>query len=146
MGFFDLDSDRIVRIFHANGIKMSLAKAFKVSNIIYEAHLNRLNEVQNNAWDQARKEGDERAEVAYNNGYADGKRHGDRLAVFQAENAHTKLVTRVTIWANAEFSHYDLQTKIRCIKHVREHFPTIDLRTAKNIVECLDGSGVGARW
>jgi hypothetical protein len=146
MGIFDLDNDRIVRIFHANGVKMSLKKAFEVASIIYEAHLNRLNEVENNIWDVARKEANERVEVAYDTGYADGKRHGERLSVYTAEHDHTKLVSRAAIWANAEFSHYDLQRKIRCIKHLRNHFPMLDLRTAKCIVETLDGSGVGARF
>ena len=146
MGIFDLDTDRLVRIFHNNGIKMSLKKAFEVASIIYEAHLNRLNEVENNIWDVARKESDKRVEAAFEDGYKQGKAHGERLHFFEADNAHTELVTRATIWANAEFSHYDLERKIRCIKHLRENFPTIDLRTAKHIVQCLDGSGVGARF
>lgn len=146
MGIFDFDTDRLVRIFHNNGIKMSLKKAFEVANIIYEAHLNRLNEVENNIWDVARKEADKRVEAAFEDGYKQGKAHENRLSVYTAEQDHTKLVSRATIWANAEFSHYDLERRIRCVNHLRHHFPMLDLRTAKYIVQTLDGSGVGARF
>ena len=146
MGIFDLDNDRIVRIFHNNGIKMSLKKAFEVASIIYEAHLNRLNEVENNIWDVARKEADKRVEAAFEDGYAQGKQHGDRLSTYTAERDHTMLVSRATIWANAEFSYYNLERRIQCIKHLRQNFPKLDLRTAKAIVESCDGLGVGARF
>ena len=101
MGIFDLDTDRLVRIFHNNGIKMSLKKAFEVASIIYEAHLNRLNEVENNIWDVARKESDKRVEAAFEDGYKPGKAHGERLHFCEADNAPTELVTRATSWANA---------------------------------------------
>jgi len=146
MSIFTLDEARIMRIFNANGVKMSLKKAFAVSSLIYNAHLDRVNEVENNVWDLARKEGDKRVESAFEDGYQQGKTHAERLAFFTAENDHTKLVARATIWANGEFSYYNLERKIQCIKHLRSHFPTLDLRTAKNIVESLDGSGVGARF
>lgn len=146
MSFFSVDSDRLIRIFHANGLKMSLKKAFELARIIEDLHSQRVIEVENNTWDVARKEADKRVEAAFEDGYKQGKAHGERLHFFEADNAHTELVTRATIWANAEFSHYDLERKIRCIKHLRQNFPTIDLRTAKHIVQCLDGSGVGARF
>lgn len=143
---FEFDEARILRIFNANGVKMSLKKAFDVARFIYEAHLNRLNEVENNIWDVARKEANQRVEAAFEDGYKQGKQHGERLSTWEAEQSLIKLASRATIWANAEFSHYDLNTKIRCIKHLRQNFPLLDLRTAKAIVECCDGSGVGARF
>lgn len=146
MSIFTLDEARIMRIFNANGVKMSLKKAFTVASIIYGAHLDRVNEVENNAWTVARKEADKRVETAYEEGYQQGKEHGENLSKFTAENDHTKLVARASIWANGEFSHYNLERKISCIKHLRAYFPSLDLRTAKSIVETCDGSGVGVRF
>ncbi|ASR77711.1 hypothetical protein SEA_TRIBUTE_250 [Streptomyces phage Tribute] len=146
MSIFTLDEARIMRIFNANGVKMSLKKAFTVANLIYGAHLERVNEVENNAWDLARKEANGRVESAFEDGYGQGKAHGERLSNFTAENDHTKLVARASIWANGEFSYYNLERKIACIKHLRAHFPSLDLRTAKCIVETCDGSGVGVRF
>jgi len=146
MSLWTLDSDRIVRMFNGNGLKMSLKKAFEVAGYIEDIHSQRVNEVENNAWDLARKEANKRVESAFDDGYQQGKTHGERLNNFTAEIEHTKLVARASIWANGEFSYYNLERKIACIKHLRAHFPTLDLRTAKSIVESLDGSGVGVRF
>ncbi|QGH76316.1 hypothetical protein SEA_DAUBENSKI_249 [Streptomyces phage Daubenski] len=146
MSLWTLDSDRLVRIFHNNGIRMSLKKAFEVARIVEDLHSQRVIEVENNAWDLARKETDTRVTHAYDEGFEAGRRSGQRNANYTAEQDHTQLVTRASIWANGEFSHYDLNTKIRCIKHLRQNFPTLDLRTAKYIVESISGEGVGVRW
>ncbi|QJD50754.1 hypothetical protein KNV00_gp051 [Streptomyces phage Bmoc] len=143
---FEFDEARILRIFNGNGVKMSLKKAFDVARIIFEAHLNRLNEVENNIWDVARKEADRRVEAAFEDGYQQGKAHGERLNTFTAEIDHTKLVAVASIWAEGEFSYRDLERKIRCIKKLRETYPTMDLRAAKSIIESLSGNGVGVRW
>jgi hypothetical protein len=146
MSIFSLDEARIMRIFNANGVKMSLKKGFEVAGLIYGAHLDRVNEVENNTWDVARKEASERVTIAYENGYNEGHRVAKRDTNWEAEQEHTKLVAKASIWAEGEFSHDDLDRKIRCIKHLRENYPTMDLRTAKFIVETLSGNGVGVRW
>ena len=146
MSLFTLDVDRIVRMFNANGIKMSLKKAFVVAGYIENIHLQRLNEVENNAWDLARKEANKRVEAAFDDGYSQGKAHSERLTAITAEREHTMLVARATIWANGEFDHYNLERRIKCIIHLRKQFTSLDLRTAKCVVECCDGMGVGARF
>ncbi|UVK61103.1 hypothetical protein SEA_ANGELA_261 [Streptomyces phage Angela] len=143
---FELDESRILRIFNANGIKMSLNKAFTVAGYIYSAHVDRVTEVENNIWDMARKEANARVESAYDDGYKQGKEHGARLSDYNAEMEHTKMVACASIWAEGEFSYIDLQRKIRCIKHLRQRYSTMDLRTAKYIIESLSGNGVGVRW
>lgn len=146
MSLWTVDSDRLVRIFHNNGIRMSLKKAFEVARIIEDLHCQRISEVENNAWTVSRQEGDRRVESAYDDGYKQGKEHGARLSDYNAEMEHTKLVSRASIWAEGEFSYRDLERKIRCIKHLRQHYSTMDLRTAKYIIESLSGNGVGVRW
>lgn len=146
MSLWTLDTDRLVRIFANNNIKMSLKKAFEVARIIEDLHSQRVIEVENNAWKVSRQEGDKRVESAYDDGYKQGKEHGARLSDYNAEMEHTKLVSRASIWAEGEFNYFDLDRKIRCIKHLRQHFPTMDLRTAKYIIESLSGNGVGVRW
>ncbi len=143
---FEFDEARILRIFNANGVKMSLKKAFDVARIIFEAHLNRLNEVENNIWDVARKEADRRVEAAFEDGYKQGKAHGERLVTFTNEREHAELVTRAAIYAEREFDHYNLNSRIKCIVHLRKEFPGLTIRSGKAIVDFLSGHGVGVRW
>jgi ribosomal protein L7/L12 len=146
MGFFDLDSDRIVRIFHANGIKMSLNKAFEVANIIYTAHLERLNEVENNVWTVARKEADERVRVASDVSYDEGLSAGKQMNASSVEYNHVTELVKATLWVEDTISHYNLNKKIRCIKEVRTVFPTLGLRDCKVIIENATGNGYGLNF
>jgi hypothetical protein len=143
MGFFDLDSDRIVRIFHANGIKMSLNKAFEVANIIYTAHLERLNEVENNVWTVARKEADERVRVASDVSYDEGLSAGKRVNASTVEYNHVTDLVKATLWVEENISSRNLQTKTRCIKEVRTKFPMLGLRNCKVIIDNATGNGAG---
>lgn len=146
MGFFDLDSDRIVRIFHANGIKMSLNKAFEVANIIYTAHLERLNEVENNTWTVARKEADERVRVASETNYVEGVNAGKRSATATTEYNHVTELVRATLWVEDAISFGNLEKKIRCIKEVRNRFPILGLRDCKIVIDNATGNGYGLRF
>lgn len=143
MGFFDLDSDRIVRIFHANGLKMSLNKAFRVSNIIYTAHLERLNEVEVNSFNVGKAEGllelDRKCEDTYQQGYAKGLRDA-------CSDLNERVVLDIvngTAYARASFDAQNMTMRIQCIKHLRKHFPLLSLRQAKTIVDQCDGLGHG---
>lgn len=143
MSIFNLDDDRIVRILWANGVKISLKKAFTVANIIYTAHLERLNEVENNVWVVARKEADERVRVASKQNYDDGLRTGQRQANYSASAQHTRMVVEATLWAERRFDDDNLTTKVRCIWKVRENFPLLGLRDCKDIVQACSGDGYG---
>lgn len=146
MSLWNLNSERILNIFNANEVDMPLSKAYQVASFIVSVHSERVNEVENNAWDSARLEGDKRVQVAKDRAFEDGKSAGIREANRLASEGLVKLVSRATIWANAEFSYIDLNQKIRCIKHLRQNFPSLELREAKFIVEMLDGSGRGVNW
>ncbi|QDH93873.1 hypothetical protein SEA_EVY_242 [Streptomyces phage Evy] len=146
MGFFDLDSDRIVRIFHANGLRMSLKKAFEVSNIIYTAHLDRLNEVENNIWTVARQEANERVTVARIQAFEDGKAVGARDVHYQAAGEHATALVEATMWTEENISFGNLSQKIRCIKELRNKFPTLGLRDCKTIIDRATGNGIGLHF
>lgn len=143
MSIFNLDDDRIVRILWANGVKISLKKAYEVSGIIYGAHLERVNEVENNAWTVARKETEERVRVAAEQNYADGLKLGQQQANYHADAEHTRMVIGATMWAEHRFDDGNLKTKIRCIKKLRESFPLLALRDCKDIVNACSGDGYG---
>jgi ribosomal protein L7/L12 len=145
MSIFNLDDDRIVRILWANGVKISLKKAFEVANIIYGAHLERVNEVENNTWTVARKEADERVRVAAETNHADGLKIGQRQANYIAEGEHSRRVIAATLWAERRFDANNLTTKIACIKKVRENFPLLGLRDCKDVVNACSGEGYGMR-
>lgn len=143
MSIFNLDDDRIVRILWANGVKISLKKAFEVANIIYGAHLERVNEVENNTWTVAHKEADERVRVAAETNHADGLKIGQRQANYIAEGEHSRRVIAATLWAERRFDAANLTTKIACIKKVRENFPLLGLRDCKDVVNACSGEGYG---
>lgn len=143
MSIFNLDDDRIVRIFWANGVKISLKKAFEVANIIYGAHLERVNEVSNNSYDTGKTEGlrhiELEKETAYQNGYTTRQRQVNYIA----EGEHIRRVISATLWAERRFDHDNLLTKVPCIKKVRENFPLLGLRDCKDIVQACSGEGYG---
>lgn len=139
MSLFTLDTDRIVRMFHANGINISLKKAFRVAGYIENLHLERMNETNNLHFDQGQAEGLRKANKSYETGYNDGKTSG----TVEMETERVSTIVQATIWAEGNMSRANLNKKIRCIKEVREEFPTIGLREAKVIVERISGNGYG---
>lgn len=143
MSIFNLDDDRIVRILWANGVKISLKKAYEVSNIIYGAHLERVNEVCNNSYDTGKKEGLSRLENEKTNSFNEGYTLGQRQSNYVAEGEHLRRVIGATMWAERRFNHRNLETKIRCIKKLRAEFPLLGLRDCKDIVQACSGEGYG---
>ena len=143
MSFWTLDSDRLVRIFHANGLKMSLKKAFAVARIIEDLHSQRVIEVENNVWAAARKEADERVRVAAETNHAEGLKVGQRQANYHAAAEHVRRVAGATLWAERRFDEENLRTPIQCIKKVRTEFPLLGLRDCKDIVSMCSGEGYG---
>lgn len=141
--FWTLDSDRLVRIFHNNGLKMSLKKAFAIARIIEDLHCQRVIEVENNVWTVARKESDKQVNEAAETNYADGLKVGQRQANYTAEGEHTRRVIGATLWAERRFDTDNLTRKIQCIKKVRENFPLLGLRDCKDIVNACSGEGYG---
>ncbi len=139
MSLWTLDTDRIVRMFNANGIKMSLSKAFEVAGYIENLHLERLNEVSNLHFDQGQAEGLRKAEKSYETGY----REGQRSAGFKLEESHMKTIIEATLWVENNISFGNLSKKIRCIKEVRTKFPSLGLRECKFIIDEATGNGVG---
>lgn len=139
MSIFNLDDDRIVRILHRNGIKCSLNKAFKVANIIYGAHLERLNEVEINSFDMGKKVG--RSEAEQDN--QDAVELAFSRGKMSAERASINMVIEATLWADLRFNSDNLRTKIRCIKKLREAFPKLSIRDGKLIVDLCSGEGYG---
>lgn len=137
MGIFDLDTDRIVRIFHNNGIRMSLKKAFEVANIIYEAHLNRLNEVENNIWDVARQEANKRVEAAYKDGYGQGKMDAEVPSTYEMDKLQRVYDNSIRI-ANEHIpgivNRVGRTRKIQCIKELR-NLTGLGLKDSKDIVD-----------
>lgn len=145
MSIFNLDDDRIVRIFWANGVKISLKKAFEVANIIYGAHLERVNEVCNNSYDTGKTDGLRHIELEKETSYQSGYATGQGQANYHASAEHTRMVVAATLWAERRFDTDNLTTKIPCIKKVRENFPLLGLRDCKDIVQACSGDGFGVR-
>jgi ribosomal protein L7/L12 len=143
MSLFTLDTDRIVRMFNANGLKMSLKKAFEVAGYIENIHLERLNEVENNAWAVARKEADERVRVASDVSYDEGLAAGKRVNASAIEYNHVTELVKATLWVEDNISFGNLSKKIRCIKEVRTKFPMLGLRDCKVIIDNATGNGAG---
>jgi hypothetical protein len=143
MSFWTLDSDRLVRIFHNNGMKMSLKKAFEIARIIEDLHSQRVIEVENNVWTVARKEIEERVRVAAETSHQEGYTLGQRQSNYMAEGEHVQRVIGATMWAERRFNDRNLSFKIKCIKKLREEFPLLGLRDCKNIVSRCSGSGYG---
>lgn len=143
MSFWNLDSDRLVRIFHNNGMKMSLKKAFEVARIIEDLHSQRVIEVENNAWTAARKEADERVRVASDVSYDEGLAAGKRVNANTAEYNHVTELVKATLWVEDNISFGNLSKKIRCIKELRAKFPTLGLRDCKVIIDNATGNGIG---
>lgn len=141
--FWNLDSDRLVRIFHNNGLKMSLKKAFEIARIIEDLHSQRVIEVENNAWAAARKEGDERVRVAAEVHYSDGVNVGKRSASATVEYNHVTELVKATLWVEENISFGNLSKKIRCIKELRAKFPKLGLRDCKVIIDNATGNGIG---
>lgn len=141
--FWTLDSDRLVRIFHNNGIKMSLKKAFEVARIIEDLHSQRVCEVENNTWTAARKEADERVRVASDVNYEEGLAAGKRVNQNTVEFNHVTELVKATLWVEDNISFGNLSKKIRCIKEVRTKFPMLGLRDCKAIIDNATGNGAG---
>lgn len=143
MTFFTLDDSRLVRIFHANGVKMSLKKAFALARIIEGIHLERLNEVENNSFDAGKKHGmatmDKKVEESYGLGYAKGLND----AKSELDENVVRAIVAATMYANDRFDSVNLAKKLHCIKHIRREFPLVGLRQAKEIVEQCLGEGTG---
>lgn len=143
MSLFTLDDSRLVRIFHANGVKMSLKKAFELARIIEGIHLERLNEVENTSFDQGKKtamlELDRRVEDGYAQGYAKGLSD----AKSELDENVVRAIVAATTYANDRFDSINLGRKLGCIKHIRREFPLVGLRQAKEIVEQCLGEGIG---
>ncbi len=133
---FEFDEARILRIFNANGVKMSLKKAFDVARIIYGAHLERLNEVENNAWRVAREEKAKAVEAVE---LSSQQKVTDTLRQFQTQaDNRFEVIVKATLWAKDYFTDSELRhKKIWCIKRVREESPILGLREAKCIVDNL---------
>lgn len=135
MSLFTLDTDRIVRMFNANGLKMSLSKAYRVAGYIENIHLERLN----NSFDMGKKVGRSEAEMdnqdAVELAFSRGK--------MSAERASINMVIEATLWADRRFNSDNLRTKIRCIKKLREAFPKLTIRDGKLIVDQCSGEGYG---
>lgn len=144
--FFDLDSDRIIRIFHANGIKMSLKKAFEVSNIIYSAHLEAMNEQSTASYTTGKEVGSRENDRNYEMGYKDGLADGKRDAKYVAEGDHVAELIRATLWVEDNISYSNLDQKIRCIKELRFKFTSLGLRDCKTIIDNATGNGIGLRF
>jgi hypothetical protein len=140
---FTLDDSRLVRIFNANGVKMSLKKAFELARIIEGIHLERLNEVENNSFDAGKKHGllelDRKAEDSYARGY--GKGLAD--AKSDLDEGVVRAIVAATTYANLRFDSINLGRKLGCIKHLRREFPLLGLRQAKEIVDQCLGEGTG---
>lgn len=134
---FEFDESRILRIFNANGVRMSLKKAFELASIIYEVHLNRLNEVENNIWDVARKEANKRVESAYQDGYEQGKRDAEfpsnyELSKLRSVYESTMRITNEQLPEIVERIGKD--KKIQIIKEVRKT-SGLGLKEAKDAVD-----------
>lgn len=133
---FEFDEARILRIFNAYGLKMPLNQAFDVAGNILEAHLNRVNEVENNTWKVAQDEAARRVKEVKEEYRRDTV---EKLREFQSQ-ADTRFETIVdaTLWARKFFLRADLnERKIWCIKRVRESYPVLSLREAKYIIDSL---------
>lgn len=142
----DLDTDRIIRIFHANGIKMSLKKAFELANILYTIHLEAINEQANISFKAGQDVANRQADKEYENGHRDGVATGKRQANYEAEGKHVTELIRATLWVEDNVSFINLDQKIRCIKEVRHRFTGLGLRDCKTIIDNATGNGIGLRF
>lgn len=142
----DLDTDRIIRIFHANGIKMSLKKAFELANILYTVHLEAMNEQSTASYKTGKEVGSRENDRNYEMGYNDGVAAGKRSANYIAEGNHVSELIQATLWVEDNVSFGNLDQKIRCIKEVRHRFSTLGLRDCKTIIDNATGNGIGLRF
>lgn len=134
---FEFDEARILRIFNANGVRMSLKRAFELANIIYGVHLERLNEVENNIWDVARKEANKRVESAYQDGYEQGKIDAEFPSNYELNKLRNvfESTMRITNEQLPEIvERIGKDKKIQIIKEVRKT-SGLGLREAKDAVD-----------
>ena len=134
--FWSVDSDRLVRIFHNNGLRMSLKKAFEVARIIEDLHCQRVVEVENTTWKVAREEADRKVKQAETSAE---QKVTDTLRQFQRQaDSRFDTIVKTTLWAKDYFTDSELcHKKVWCIKRVREEAPILGLRECKSIIDNL---------
>lgn len=134
---FEFDEARILRIFNANGVRMSLKKAFTVASLIYGVHIERVIEVENNVWKVAREEENKRVEAAYQDGYEQGKRDAEFPSNFELNRLRSVFENTMRI-TNEQLpgivERIGKEKKIQIIKEVRKT-SGLGLKEAKDTVD-----------
>lgn len=134
---FEFDEARILRIFNANGVRMSLKKAFRLAGYIMDMHTQRVIEVENNIWTVARQEADGRVEASYKDGYEQGKRDAEfpsnyEMVKLRRVYDNTLRLAREQIPGIVDRIGKD--RKIQCIKELR-NITGLGLKDTKDIVD-----------
>lgn len=134
---FEFDEARILRVFNANGVRMSLKKAFTVARYIMDMHTQRVIEVENNIWDVARQEANKRVEAAYKDGYGQGKLDAEVPSTYEMDKLQRVYDSSIRI-ANEQIpgivNRVGRNYKIKCIKELRE-LTGLGLKDSKDIVD-----------
>lgn len=134
---FEFDEARILRIFNANGARMSLKKAFELASLIYGVHIERVIEVENNVWKVAREESNKRVEAAYQDGYEQGKRDAEFPSNFELNRLRSVFENTMRI-TNEQLpdivERIGKDKKIQIIKEVRKT-SGLGLKESKDAVD-----------
>jgi hypothetical protein len=135
--------ERILRIFNANNVKMTLSNAFRVATIIFEAHSARVCEVEARSFDAGKLAGYDKGYAAgkidseeYSRGYNDGKAtrsEEDGYTIERLEEIERKMMTIAAI-AAVKIAKDHPQHKITAIKLLRTK-SGLSLSQAKTLMD-----------